>query len=127
MSSESGPAGRENDRSVERRSTDGGATEERPTYVHRPNGTERARSETTGEEAGGTEGAEPGGFGRAGWLLVVAVVLSTLVVPGLIYLFPAAPASLGLPFLATYLALPMVPAVLLGLVAVWTMTGAKRE
>lgn len=127
MSSESGTAGRKNDG----QSAEDGA-EERPTYVHRPaEGSTRNGADGTGgtDPAAGAETAaegDPDGFGRAGWLLVVAVVLSTLVVPGAIYVFPTAPASLGLPFLATYLALPMVPAVLLGLVAVWTMTGARR-
>lgn len=67
---------------------------------------------------------DPEGFGRQGWFLVAAVVTSVLVVPGVVYLFPAAPAEAGVPFLAAMLALPMVPAVLLGLVAVWSMTAA---
>ncbi|MFC6726715.1 hypothetical protein ACFQE1_20550, partial [Halobium palmae] len=60
-------------------------------------------------------------------VLVAAVVASTLVIPGFIYLYPAAPAGLGFGFFATYLALPMVPAVLLGFVAVWSMTAATRR
>jgi hypothetical protein len=67
---------------------------------------------------------EPTGFGRRGWLLVAAVALSVLVVPGAVYLFPAAPAAAGVPFIAAMLVLPMVPAVLLGVVAVWSMTAA---
>lgn len=66
---------------------------------------------------------EPDGFGWRGWVLVAAVVTSVLVVPGAVYLFPAAPAA-GVPFLAAMLVLPMVPAVVLGLVAVWSMTAA---
>jgi hypothetical protein len=64
------------------------------------------------------------GFGRRGWVLVAAVVLCVLVVPGAVYLFPAAPAGAGLPFLVAMLVLPMLPAVVLGLVAVWSMTAA---
>jgi hypothetical protein len=122
VSSESGTKGNDND----------GPTD-RPTYVHRPDGaggttaTDTEAATAAGRTGTDISGEEPDGFGRAGWLLVVAVVVSTLVVPGAIYLFPRAPASLGLPFLATYLALPMVPAVILGLVAVWTMTGARRS
>jgi hypothetical protein len=67
---------------------------------------------------------DPDGFGRQGWLLVAAVVASVLVVPGAVYLFPAAPAQAGLPFLAAMLVLPMLPAVVLGVVAVWSMTAA---
>jgi hypothetical protein len=66
----------------------------------------------------------PVGLGRRGWLLVAAVVASVLVVPGVVYLFPAAPAEAGVPFLAAMLVLPLVPAVLLGIVAVWSMTAA---
>ncbi|WP_394337240.1 hypothetical protein [Halegenticoccus soli] len=89
--------------------TDGG-------YVHRPEGYDAdERSEP-----------EPTGFGRAGWALVAVVVLSFLVIPGVIYLFPGALSELGLPFLVAMLVLPMVPALLLGLTAVWSMTGATR-
>jgi len=69
-------------------------------------------------------GPEATGFGARGWLLVAVVVLSGLVVPGVVYLFPALPADAGVPFLAAMLVLPMLPAVLLGLTAVWSMTAA---
>jgi hypothetical protein len=69
----------------------------------------------------------PAGFGRRGWILVGVVVLGTLVVPGVIYLYPAAPADAGLPFLAAMLVLPMLPAVLFGAAAVWSMTAATGE
>ncbi|WP_129113397.1 hypothetical protein [Halegenticoccus tardaugens] len=85
-------------------------------YVHRP-GT---------VAAGESSESKPAGFGRAGWVLVAAVVLSFLVIPGVIYLVPTAPAELGMSFFATMLVLPMVPALLLGLVAVWSMTAATR-
>jgi hypothetical protein len=70
---------------------------------------------------------DPEGFGRRGWLLVAAVVASVLVVPGVVYLFPATPAEAGVPFLVAMLVLPLVPAVLLGLVAVWSMTAATAR
>lgn len=84
-------------------------------YVHRP-----------GRDGDPGDRDDPGGFGPRGWLLVAVVVLATLVIPGAIYLFPAAPAEAGLPFLAAMLALPMVPAVLLGATAVWSMAAASR-
>ena len=65
---------------------------------------------------------DPEGFGRKGWVLVAAVVASVLVVPGAVYLFPAVPAEAGVPFFVAMLVLPLVPAVVLGLVAVWSMT-----
>ncbi|MFB6301319.1 MAG: hypothetical protein ABEH78_00425 [Haloferacaceae archaeon] len=69
-------------------------------------------------------GAAPDGFGTRGWVLVGAVALSTAVVPGLIYAFPALPADAGLPFLVAMLVLPLLPAVLLGAAAVWSMAAA---
>lgn len=70
---------------------------------------------------------EPPGFGRRGWLLVAAVVAATLVLPGLVYALPTLPADAGLPFLVAALVLPMLPAVALGLVAVWSMTAATGD
>ncbi len=49
-----------------------------------------------------------------------------LVIPGVIYAYPYAAGAFGFTFFATYLALPLVPAVLLGLVAVWSMTAATE-
>jgi hypothetical protein len=72
-------------------------------------------------------GPEPSGFGRRGWLLVGAVVATTLVVPGLVYALPALPADAGLPFLVAALVLPLAPALALGLVAVWSMTAAAGD
>ena len=121
-------------------------------YVHRPNAptdagdaaasavagdaAATAPNETPGEAAtaAGPTAADPvnadqddaDGFGDRGWVLVGVVVFSFLVVPGAIYLFPSAPAEAGLPFFAAMLALPLVPAALLGLTAVWSMTAATR-
>jgi hypothetical protein len=71
-----------------------------------------------------TETTDGEGVDRHGWVLVAGVVACFLVVPGLIYLRPAIPAAAGLPFFATFLILPLVPAVLLGLLAVWSMRAA---
>ena len=89
-------------------------------YVHRPQSGDSAVDDEpyTGK-------AEGEGFGAQGWLLVAGVVVCFLVIPGFIYLFPAAPAQLGWTFFATFLALPLVPAVLLGLLAVWSMQAAS--
>lgn len=54
-------------------------------------------------------------FGRRGWVLVGVLVIALLIVPGLIVAAPPA-----LPFEIAFLALPMLPAVLLGIVAVWS-------
>lgn len=61
-------------------------------------------------------------FDWRGWLLVGAVFVAFLVVPGLIYLYPRAPSNLGLSFWDAYLVLPMIPALILGILAVWATT-----
>lgn len=61
-------------------------------------------------------------FDRRGWTLVVAVFVSFIVVPGLIVTYPYLGTRLGLSFWDTYLALPMVPAIVLGVLAVWATT-----
>jgi len=60
------------------------------------------------------------GGGPSGTLLVVVVALATLVVPGVIYLYPTLLAD-HVPFMVAMLALPFVPALLLGIVGVWAM------
>jgi hypothetical protein len=69
----------------------------------------------------GPDGASDDDFGRAGWVLVAVVVTAFLVVPGVIYLRPTAPGELGFGFLASMLVLPFVPALLLGVTAVWSL------
>ncbi|MDS0299486.1 hypothetical protein NDI76_12110 [Halogeometricum sp. S1BR25-6] len=87
-------------------------------YVHRPGGA--PGTETTREEP------EAVGFGTRGWGLVAVLVLCTLVVPGIIYLDPSVFAAVGIPYTVALLILPLVPAGVLGLTAVWSMTGATR-
>jgi hypothetical protein len=79
------------------------------------------------EAATGEETEASGGFGRRGWVLVCVVVLSTLVIPGIIYLVPALLPSLGVPYLLALLVLPLVPAGLLGATAVWSMAASGRR
>jgi hypothetical protein len=97
-------------------------------YVHEPGSldSDDAAASVAADSAGGetqTE-AEEDGFGRQGWLLVAGVVGCFLVIPGVIYLRPAVPAAAGLSFFATFLVLPLIPAVILGLLAVWSMRAA---
>ena len=85
------------------------------------------RPERDGEDAGGDSMMiHPDELDRAfdwrGWTLVAAVVVAFLAVPGIIYLYPRAPSAVGLTFWDTYLVLPMIPAVVLGLLAVWATT-----
>lgn len=109
-------------------STDDEGAGERPrvTAADAPD-RDRPAAESEGAASAGTGEGSPAGFGRRGWVLVATIVLTFLVIPGTIYLFPALPADAGLPFLAAMLVLPLAPAALLGLVAVWSMTAARRE
>jgi len=88
-------------------------------YVHQPDGT--ASAESSEPYTGKAEGE---GFGSQGWILVAGVVVCFLLIPGYIYLNPTAPAQIGWTFFATFLVLPFIPAVLLGLLAVWSMQAA---
>jgi len=102
-------------------------------YVHRPGQARENDSDDAGASDTGGVGdtaddpdstvttPEPDtGLGRVGWALVAVVAVAFLGIPGVIYVFPAAPGQAGLPFLVAMLALPFAPALLLGLVAVWT-------
>lgn len=99
-------------------------------YVHRPGQGRDADDESDGHAEGGvgedtasearvTSPEPDDDLGLFGWGLVAVVAAAFLVIPGVIYLFPAGPQS-GLPFLVAMLALPFAPALLLGVVAVWT-------
>ncbi|WP_318568441.1 hypothetical protein [Salinigranum marinum] len=106
-------------------------------YVHRPDaadaehapGTDRVDrvDRADDEEAAPLPGPKPTGFGDRGWVLVATVVLAFLVVPGVIYLRPALPGEAGLSFVVAMLILPLVPAVMLGLTAVWSMRASRRR
>jgi hypothetical protein len=61
-------------------------------------------------------------FDWRGWVLVVAVAVCFLVIPGVILAYPYVGERFGLPFYHTYLVLPMIPAVLLAVLAVWAAT-----
>jgi hypothetical protein len=61
-------------------------------------------------------------FDWRGWTLVAGIVVAFFVIPGIIYLYPHVGPMFGLTFWDTYLVLPMIPAVLLGLLAVWATT-----
>ncbi|MES3162369.1 MAG: hypothetical protein PPP55_12505 [Halorubrum sp.] len=98
-------------------------------YVHSPS--EPTTSTTDGDGHASDEraeaAAEPDGFGREGWALTGVLLTCVLVIPGVIYAYPYVAGSFGLTFFGTYLVLPLIPAVLLGLVAVWSMTAATPE
>jgi hypothetical protein len=107
------------------------------TYTHRPGAVEESRGgressdeetaparSTDSEESAGSESvADPAAPVERGrerwnwrdWILVGVVVLCFLVIPATIIALP----PVG-PFRTAYLVLPLIPALLLGAVAVWS-------
>ena len=87
-------------------------------YVHRPSG------EPPADDDGERE------FDWRGWTLVGTVVFAFLVVPGALLYLPFAQsfvASIGLQLRDAYLVLPLLPAFLLGAVAVWSAVRARSN
>lgn len=87
-------------------------------YVHRPGGEPPQQADPSDE------------FGREGWILVGMILLGFLVVPIAILVLPAAQGvvrSLGLTLRAAYLTLPLVPAFLLGAIAVWSALRSRQS
>ena len=91
-------------------------------YVHRP-----AESEAAVESQESDPDANRDGFGARGWVLVAALVVCLLIVPGVIYVRPGILSAVGIPYIASLLVLPLLPAVVLGLTAVWAMTAATGD
>ncbi|MFP8955314.1 hypothetical protein ACLI4Y_01195 [Natrialbaceae archaeon A-CW3] len=100
-------------------------------YVHDPDafdedGNRRADDEAAGRTEDGDDAwlEEPihpesvdREFGRRGWILVGMIVVAFIVAPGLILLIPP-----DTSYLFALLIIPLVPAVLLALTAVWATT-----
>jgi hypothetical protein len=113
--------------------TDGGTVPRRDR--RRQSGRGRDGRDATVDAADPTPGAADAsppddvgeGFGSRGWLLVAVVVGATLVLPGVIYLLPRLLGNVGLPYVVALLILPMLPAVVLGLTAVWTMRESNHR
>lgn len=96
----------------------------------------------TGDESSREEGYvhRPGGeppsdtidptFDWRGWLLVGTLVVAFVVVPGALLLLAraqSAVAAVGLTPRDAYLVLPLIPALLLGFVAVWSAVNARSR
>ncbi|WP_435062601.1 hypothetical protein [Halobaculum sp. EA56] len=108
--------------------TPGGDTADRTRVVNTGDGYERVAgaADDGATDSRGDEPAADEGLGRAGWVLVGVVVLAFLVIPGAIYLRPTAPGELGFGFLAAMLVLPFLPALLLGVTAVWSLAVGRE-
>ena len=75
--------------------------------------------DATGGAADTTDpAAETDMSSRRQWLVVAALVVCGILAPA--YLYFVGPGSFGLGFRDTYLAIPMIPAILMGAVGVWT-------
>lgn len=100
-------------------------------YVHDPesfgeHATEKPR--TSKAYLNQADGPDEQEFGRKGWMLVVTLVIAFIIVPAtILYLPQARPAiaSLGLTYRDAYLVLPLLPALLLGAMAVWVAVGNR--
>lgn len=76
-----------------------------------------AEADAAGAETGDAT-AETDMSRRRQWVVVAALVVSGILAPA--YLYFVGPGSFGLGFRDTYLAIPMIPAILMGAVGVWT-------
>lgn len=109
------------------------------TYVHEPGTVEGGERGADGDGTSTADGGstayprntpDPGDaeFDWRGWTLVGVVVFAFLVVPGALYGLPmarSAVAGIGLSLRDTYLVLPLLPAFLLGAVAVWSAVRSR--
>lgn len=78
-----------------------------------------------GRVAAGASGDAGREFGWRGWVLIAWLFIAIVVVPAYLYFYPRAGGTLalfGLGYRATFLVLPLVPAILLGILAVWATT-----
>jgi hypothetical protein len=83
-----------------------------------------------GDAAGEGTAAEPSRhegrtFGWRGWLLVAWMVVALVVIPAYLFFYPRASETLalfGLGYRDTLLVLPLIPALVLGALAVWATT-----
>jgi hypothetical protein len=83
---------------------------------------------TTKAYLAGDESPDEQDFGRRGWMLVGMLFIAFAVVPAtILYLPQARPliTSLGLTYRDAYLVLPLVPALVLGAMAVWTAVNTQ--
>lgn len=92
-------------------------------YVHEPGADGVERGDATDRHGSTPEGERE--FGWRGWILVGMLVVAFVLVPGALYFLPRAQGvatSVGLSLRDAYLVLPLLPALLLGALAVWATT-----
>jgi len=99
-------------------------------YVHRPDTEPQSADTPRADSETGTDTADGPEFGTSGWVLVGMLGVAFLLVPGAILLLPSAQgviSSFGLTLRDAYLTLPLVPAFVLGALAVWSAVRSQSE
>ncbi|MFC7153989.1 hypothetical protein ACFQPA_00780 [Halomarina halobia] len=89
----------------------------------------RARTTRAYVDDGDLPAPDEAEFGLRGWLLVGMILVAFVVAPALVLYIPySGPliSALGLTFRDAYLTIPLVPALLLGALAVWAAVGSRR-
>jgi hypothetical protein len=134
MTSEDGPRA---DRTADRSVTTGGTTDRSGVADRSEHDDDPERSDRT--DGNGDSPSDPvrphqappsETFGWRGWVLVCVVIVAFLVVPVALLYLPRAQAlvaSLGLTLRDAYLVLPLVPAFLLGVTAVWAALRSRSD
>ena len=118
--------------------TTGGSGKDEPAFDEtHPEDSDGDESQPLPEDGTGDESQPPRyhppsqeRFDWRGWVLVAVLVVSFLVVPGAILYLPYAQgtiSALGMSWRQAYLALPMIPAILLGAVAIWAAVRSRSH
>lgn len=101
-------------------------------YVHDPEAFREATTDDASRKATAIDDRNSESnereFGRRGWTLVAMLFVAFVLVPvAILYLPHARPviAAFGLTFRDAYLVLPLVPALVLGALAVWVALGNR--
>ncbi len=95
-------------------------------YVHHPDAFDGDDESTDSDDAHGEHPDQvERSFGWRGWVLVGWLVVAFVAVPAYLFFFPRAGDTLalfGLSYRDTFLFLPLIPAIVLGALAVWATT-----
>lgn len=94
-------------------------------YVHDPSEFDAAGERQAPDAHGSKPRGEEREFGLRGWILVGWLVVALILVPAYLFFFPRAGETVqlfGLGYRDTYLFVPLLPALVLGALAVWATT-----
>ena len=94
-------------------------------YVHEPSAFDTEGDRQTADTPDAKPRGEDREFGLRGWILVGWLVVALVLVPAYLFFFPQAGETVqlfGLGYRDTYLFVPLLPALVLGALAVWATT-----